>query len=379
MFFLVEGSNEPRGYFNVVRHLLTGNGAHSPPYAVSFGNVWKVEAHFVNPNTGVDAVTDYVSAWVGDKSGETDVITMIAYDIDNNVIDTSSYTAQPLGRLDDATDFGLVEIRKAGIHRLVFSVDNPSGADMDDFTFNPTTTPAQSTAKPVLEYRFEEGSGTSASNTGRWSSTRGANGILLNGVKSSTDTPPGASSKYSLYFDGVDDCVAIPDDFNYTDDGGKTVSSKPLTQFTIEAWVKLATTDIPQAIIWDDYGHPGVLLAIVSGKPQFCISTAANPNGVSAYGSKLVAGEWHHIAGVYDGSSLRVFIDGKDSTLAPVQISGPILDNSEMNPTASPIGIGADSQPQQHNVLNFAGFIDELNIYDVALQPGQLAKGFFAK
>lgn len=127
--------------FSVVRHLLTGNGAHSQPYAVSFGwDGWKLEASFVDPSTGADAVTDLVRAYVGDKSGEPDAITMTAYNIHGDVIASDSYTSQPQSGLDEATDFGMVEIAKAGIHRVVFTDDSPSGADMDDFAFNSPST-----------------------------------------------------------------------------------------------------------------------------------------------------------------------------------------------------------------------------------------------
>jgi hypothetical protein len=129
-----------KDYFVTVRHLLTGNGAYSQPYSISFGNTG-VEVEFVNPSTGVDSVTNLVSAWVGDKSGERDEITMTAYDINGQVIATTIYVSQPQNRLDNATDFGLVEIRREGIHRIVFTDNNSSGADMDDFTFNPPNAP----------------------------------------------------------------------------------------------------------------------------------------------------------------------------------------------------------------------------------------------
>jgi hypothetical protein len=128
--------------FVVVEHLVSGNGAHSLPYSVAFGyKAATVEIRFVDPATGTDAVTDFVSAWVGDKSSETDTITMTAYDLAGNEIGSASYTAQPSAQLDDATDFGLVEIHAEGIHRVVFTDNSPSGGDFDDLTFNPPTVP----------------------------------------------------------------------------------------------------------------------------------------------------------------------------------------------------------------------------------------------
>jgi hypothetical protein len=248
-------------------------------------------------------------------------------------------------------------------------------ADATTTPTNPTTTPSP-LVSPVLEYRFEEGSGNRVSNTGSWAATLGAHGAV-DGPTFSDDTPPNINSKYSMSFDGINDYILIPDDFNYTDNGGKTSASKPLTRLTVEVWVKLPTGDIPQVIIWDDYGQPGVLFAITNGRPQFNISTAANPAGISGFGSKLVAGEWHHIAGVYDGSTVRIFLDGRDNTTGTYQLSGAILDNTETNPNDSPIGIGSDNI--SHTALNFKGLIDELCVYDVSLEPGQLARGLFAK
>ncbi|HEY0713116.1 MAG TPA: Ig-like domain-containing protein [Polyangia bacterium] len=63
----------------VVADGVSGNGAHSKPNSLSFGfQGSRLHVRFVDPITGAPAVTDHVSAMVGDASGDADVITMSA-------------------------------------------------------------------------------------------------------------------------------------------------------------------------------------------------------------------------------------------------------------------------------------------------------------
>lgn len=212
---------------------------------------------------------------------------------------------------------------------------------------------------PILEYRFEEGSGSVAANTG---SFPGADGVRA-GPAFSTDVPAGVSSTYSMLFDGSHVSVAVPDDFDLTADG--TSGGPRLEALTIEAWIRLDESD-GQRVIWDDYGNPGALLAIWDGRVQFGVSTTEHPGmGVAFYAGEVSVGAWHHVAGVYDGRSLRIRIDGLD-TCARVWTTGELQDNSWTHPTIASIGIGADNESVPP-VLNFAGAIDELRLWKTAV------------
>lgn len=117
----------------VVRAPYGGSGAYSAPNAMGFG--WRYSfttATFVDPATGYPTVTDFVSAMVGDASGEPDLIEMAAYDLDGNLIATSVYFAL-------YPSFGLVSISAPGIHSVILRELDPwaGGADLDDFTFAP--------------------------------------------------------------------------------------------------------------------------------------------------------------------------------------------------------------------------------------------------
>lgn len=123
------------GPATVVKDGLFGNGATSLPNSVAFGFQGTAGiATFVDPVSGAAAVTDFVSAQVGDRSGEPDPITMTAFAANGDLLGSSFFNSLTTG------DFGLVSISAPGIHQVEFTDASPSGADFDDFTFNEPTT-----------------------------------------------------------------------------------------------------------------------------------------------------------------------------------------------------------------------------------------------
>lgn len=206
-------------------------------------------------------------------------------------------------------------------------------------------------AAPLVAYAFDEASGSSAANSG----TLGAavDGTL-NGATRSTDTPSGTGG--ALSFDGVDDFVRATTSFSYGD------------AFTIEAWIKLDQAN-GQRVIWDDYGNPGVLLAISNGSLQFGISTPQHPGlGISVFSPVLLCvDEWIHVAGIYDGTGIRTYVNGVH-TGDFAATSGVVIDNAVLSSA-----IGSDNITT--TALNFAGLIDDLRIHPSALDPSALGDG----
>jgi hypothetical protein len=215
--------------------------------------------------------------------------------------------------------------------------------------------PSWSAPTPIVEYLFNEGSGTTALNTG--SLGNGTNGTI-NGASYSSDIHLGLG--FSLEFDGINDFVRVLDTFDYGN------------QLTVEAWIK------PDAVedrrnIWDDYGNPGVVFKISNGGLQFSISTPEHPGpGITVYDGTINVSEWQHVAGIYDGSEMRVYINGVH-TGEIKSTSGTIIDNPG-SPTYAAIG----SSNVEPNLLNFNGKIDDFRIFNVALNPSELANGYFA-
>ena len=241
-------------------------------------------------------------------------------------------------------------------------------------TETPSPTPTGSPI-PILEFLFEENSGLVASNTGSFANATGTlmdGNSVVAGPVWSADVPPNGGAA-SLSFDGVNDWIRIPDDFDYTVDG--THDAPRLSALSIEAWVKPVSV-IGQLVVWDDYGSPGVLLAVWDGRVEFAISTDADPGlGAAVEPGNLETGVWTHIAGVYDGATIRVYING--CLQAPVvATSGAIQDDSRYAPGARPAAIGADNESIP--ALNFEGEIDSLRVFAEPLSVEQLDGGYFA-
>ena len=71
-----------------------------------------------------------------------------------------------------------------------------------------------------------------------------------------------------------------------------------------------------------DYGHNGGLCASVPG-PSFIVNTDAGARSVSAH--RVLEPGWHHLAGVYDGREVKLYVDG--AVVAARRARGAVLMN----------------------------------------------------
>lgn len=100
-----------------------------------------------------------------------------------------------------------------------------------------------------------------------------------------------------------------------------------------------------------DYGHNGGLCAALPG-PSFLVNTQKGVLNISA--NKVLVPGWHHIAGVYNGKTMKLFIDGV--LCAERSGSGSIQTNNYKVEIGSPRKGGAQ----------FKGIIDEIRISNIA-------------
>ncbi len=158
--------------------------------------------------------------------------------------------------------------------------------------------------------------------------------------------------------------------------------------FTLEAWVKPdgvqkgragdgsgsvseeeynSTMPIISKGSWDGYGLSRQVWD-EGDKLEFHIYTDGyNRVSASVDTPQNWANEWHHIAGTFDGSELKLYLDGKEVASASTE-TGVI-------PGPDQVGIGADLtyDAQNPNVPDtFKGVIDNARIYDKALSLTEL-------
>ncbi|MGB9561886.1 MAG: LamG domain-containing protein, partial [bacterium] len=204
---------------------------------------------------------------------------------------------------------------------------------------------------PVAHYRFEEGSGASVYDA----SGNGNTGTISGSAGFSGYTPSVYPSYKSLRFDGVDDNVTIPDSPSLTFTGGITVA----------VWVRLdssCTTD-------------GTFCRIVNRDGEFILRKAGDGtngfafliyNGTSwantVYSThKPVADVWYHVAATYDGSSLRLYINGT--------LNNSVAKTGNIPDTTNAISLGSTTG----GLDRLSGYLDEVRIYTRVLSAEEVA------
>jgi hypothetical protein len=109
---------------------------------------------------------------------------------------------------------------------------------------------------------------------------------------------------------------------------------------------------------WSDVGHNGGLCAAVPG-PNFLVNTENGALSIAAH--KALTPGWHHVAGVYDGRSIRLFIDGV--LAAEREGSGRLARNT----------VDIEIGRIQQGVARFPGVVSEVRVSDVARSGAWIA------
>ncbi|QOI99325.1 MAG: metallophosphoesterase [Phycisphaeraceae bacterium] len=169
-------------------------------------------------------------------------------------------------------------------------------------------------------------------------------------------------------FNGMSDFFMIADDF-------KTArASLPTRAMTVSAWVNLASTrqwgSITSVIQDNGDAEAGWILGYNEKHFSFGLSTAGadDGNGKMTYlsgSTPIQSGLWYHVAGVYDGTTMRLFVNGQLDGVSTEQ-SGDIL-----YPDAAPYTIACYLDRDERHALE--GVVHRVKVYDRALRDRDLA------
>ncbi len=151
----------------------------------------------------------------------------------------------------------------------------------------------------------------------------------------------------ALDFDGSEDWV----------DAGNDASLDVTGSITVEAVVKLSERSADTVPIVAK-GDSQYALRLEKGTPQFAVHDGSTRHSVTAASDHWTG--WHRIAGVYDGSTLRLYIDGNEV--------GTASHSGGIRSTDASVGIAHDTQSKYGDVT-----IDSVRIYDRALSAGEIA------
>ncbi len=210
----------------------------------------------------------------------------------------------------------------------------------------------ESSAGPIAEWKFDEGYGTTA-HASSWSGAIGSLDGTINGAtwQSEEMCPSGKC----LFFHGVNDYVEM----------GSSENLKGLSKIALSAWIKpdaiksghILGRELSYKLDLDAQGHIRLLL---------------NNGGWSSFVSSgtLSQNIWHLVVGVYDGSNVRLYIDGKLDPQTHL-VGGAIVDNTRKFTVGSYDAGGSYS-------TTFLGSIDDPKVYSYARTQQQIQQDYIA-
>ncbi len=181
--------------------------------------------------------------------------------------------------------------------------------------------------------------------------TNGNDGSVTDATAGVTGAPALPFYNPSAYdFDGTDDSVAMASNvgnFSLADD------------FTISAWINPELDFSNQAIYGNTWSNAGYLLRVnAENKVRFIL--VENGSVYNGMDSDVLTPGWHHVVGSWDGTDVKVFVDGVDQSVTPIT-NGTVTTITTSNPTH----IGQTGQAGSEQF--FDGSIDDVRVYDRAL------------
>lgn len=203
----------------------------------------------------------------------------------------------------------------------------------------------------VAHFKFDEGSGRAvrdASGNNHHGTIHGAEYVEL-------------QHGYALLFDGEDDYVEVPD----------SESLRLSSAVTVEAWVNVSHNSNFSVLskngcselrqnYWIGRKHNDVRFTLVDC-PEY---------EMVAVGEAIQPNRWNHLAGSYDGKTVRVYVNGAQT--------GSLESTFEIGTFKAPFYIGVSSYGPKL-VDYFTGKIDEVKVYSRALSGDQISSRYQAE
>lgn len=161
-----------------------------------------------------------------------------------------------------------------------------------------------------------------------------------------------------MLFDGETSQVEIPSDdaLNFADG------------ITIEAWTNPSGFNDLSAVAqkWGDAsGRRQYLLCFVGANVRFYISGSGGTWPSAASTGAVEIGEWTHLAGTYDGATIKVYING--------ELDGETANDEGLFGSDLPAWIGGYGPDDEFGSnRHFPGILDEVRFWDGALSQEEI-------
>jgi hypothetical protein len=214
--------------------------------------------------------------------------------------------------------------------------------------------PPATLPSPVAYWDFNVGSSTTATDNL-------ANNTLT--LRNGATTSGGGKFGSGLVLDGVNDRADGPNSASLNISG---------SAITVATWVKLENQNDWQQILvkvketgtftapyfaWHLFGGPA---SATQWTPMFQTVNASEVSANAASAISVNYGEWVHLVGVYDGATVRIYVNGVEQGNAP--LTGNIISYTQ------PLYVGAHGLPGEFS----RGVVDDVRIYSQALSAAQV-------
>lgn len=165
----------------------------------------------------------------------------------------------------------------------------------------------------------------------------------------------------ALSFDGVDDEVTMP----------SSSALKLANTLTVEGWIYPTAQNNYSAVVIKGTGADGHCNYLIgqtdtSGEYRFRLDGSGYPT-VTVSGISL--NKWTHIAGVYDGSNVKVYVNG--------ELGGSMAYSGSIATTDKSLVLGHDKYASTSRF--FKGIIDEVRIWNTARTQAQIQNNMNAE
>lgn len=213
---------------------------------------------------------------------------------------------------------------------------------------------------PVGYWRLGDSSGATAVD----SSGNSHDGTYTNGPTLAQAGALVGDADTSVSFDGSDDYVAL----------SNPVALRLTSAWTLEAWCFVPTGETQEAaLISQEFntGNVQYMLGFFDGAFQTLAPSVGFYNGgwnIANSASGISTNAWHHIVGTWNGTILRIYVDGTEmDTTTP---------GSSPASTSDPFRIG--SRWDTSGTHKYKGRIDEVAIYGTTLSAARVLAHYTA-
>lgn len=312
-----------------------GNRGNAPLVSVTTNNDFSAPTIPANLTASAVSSTQINLAW----NASSDNVAVAGYRITRNgtVVTTTASTSYQNTGLNAGTTYTYT----------VAAYDAAGNFSAESNAASATTPglPPPAPPVPVASYAFRENAGTTTAD----GSGNGNQGTLTNG-------PVWTAGKFGsgISFDGANDFVSVPDS-NSLDLGATGTISAWVKPNQINRWNSVIAKGSANNDAQHNYG-----LEINNTNRFLCILGNGSASQTVSSTTTAVAGTFYHVACVWDGTNLQLYINGalNASTAQNLTPSG--------NASALTIGLfGGNADP-------LAGVIDEVRIYNRALTQAQV-------